>query len=127
MSRRLDEAREALAMFRHEREREPASLFGAEPSLANEGWRRPRSASKRWTGDALEAVRRAALSASHLTVDDVRWPDDSTVDNRARGAVLIAACKAGVLVPTASYVSGGPDRHGRPLRVFRSRLYREVV
>lgn len=112
-SARLSEAIAALDEYREHRQ----------PDLFSVTRESPRSATRQWKEAAQAAIREAAIRLDCLTVEDVIWPSRAhAVDERARGAALLTAARAGVIEVTDEYRRAGPDRHGRPMRVFRSLL-----
>lgn len=77
-----------------------------------------------WRAHALAAVRKAAERHPELTVDDVHEHITLPVlDARALGHVMRTAARDGLIAATGEYrTSRRPATHGRPCRVWRSRL-----
>ncbi len=124
MSARLAEARAALAQVRAERHDEPPSLFDdpltpvLDAVAANAG--------EEWITHALDAIRSAALIYSELTVDQV-WPyvTEAVHDRKAMGAAMRRAAMAQLIERQHGEfrISERPDTHGRPVALWRSRIY----
>jgi hypothetical protein len=81
-----------------------------------------------WFEAALRCVSYLAATRVSFTTDDV-WevlnalPDVSTHEPRALGAVMRRASKQGCIEPSFSYrPSSRTECHGRPVRVWYSRL-----
>jgi hypothetical protein len=103
-------------------------LFGSEPDVRATAIaardeavdRVERHADPTWKVRALEAVRRVP-SGSLFTTDDL-WGDglDEPREPRALGAVMRAAQRGGLAVPTDAYrPSDRPVCHRNPKRVWR--------
>jgi len=118
---RVAEARSAFGAFRAEQARRDAaqasSLFDA-PALP---WEAPASVSSDWAEHALGIVRHLAEMRETLSVIDIAPLVDDAYDNRALGAVLLTAARRG-WIEKGPYIDGGPSRHNRPVRQWRSRL-----
>src|SRR4051812_42164882 len=61
-----------------------------------------------WKDQALENIRRAAIAHRELTIDDIEFPP--TIDNRARGSVMLLAARK-KWIKNIGYVGGGAGRH----------------
>lgn len=121
MSDRLREAREACDQARRERE-----SYGDVPDLFS-AWEQPAAPPDGWIDAALEVVRRAARASPTLTIEDVRPDVPPTVDYRALGALMTRAARCG-WIKADGWVSGNAEqRHGRPIRLWVSRIYREAA
>jgi hypothetical protein len=79
---------------------------------------------------AFECVRALAQCRSQLTADDLaelmaQYPDAPTThDNRALGAVMQKAAKAGLIVATSELAPGRrANRHNSPCRVWKSLIF----
>lgn len=82
-----------------------------------------------WMRQAVDGIWALALNADTLTTDDV-WdaiPDAATThEPRALGAAMKRAASLGYITATDTYrPSARPACHARPVRVWRSLLYRE--
>ena len=80
-----------------------------------------------WLSDARDAVLRVARRQEWLTTDDVWAVLDAEEmpphEPRAMGAVMRQLMAAGIIQPTRDYIeSQRLICHGRPLRIWRSRL-----
>lgn len=108
--------------MRHARERagRGPDLFTAPRPAAQDPWP-SLSTSALWREAALEEVRRVAGRTDTFTVADLDVPDHAQ-DARAVGNVLLEAARRGWIEATDRYASGGAARHGRPVRVWRSKL-----
>ena len=127
---RVLDARAALDAARSERsaaERAQAEgpqlvdLFADPDPLGD--WTNPRSPTQEWTEDAVAALHDLALSRETFTVDAVLSRVGSTYDKRAVGAVLRVGHRQH-WISADVWVAGGPERHGRPIRLWRSLLWR---
>lgn len=113
-STRLLEAQAALNA--HRALEGPPDLFSVIESVgANAG--------EDWNAHALAVVENVARSRPELTVEDVAPHVQETVDRRALGAVMLTAKRKGWLEPLG-YVNAGIERHAKPIRLWRSRLYK---
>jgi hypothetical protein len=83
-------------------------------------------AGEEWKAQALAVVERVARALPELTVEDVAPLVEATVDMRALGAIMLTAKRRGWIV-AAGYVAAGAERHAKPIRLWRSRLYRSEV
>lgn len=87
-------------------------------------------ASEEWMEAARTAVRALARALPSLTTDDV-WREVertgmSTHEPRAMGAVMTRMARDRVIVSTNVTVeSARPENHRRPIRVWRSLVFRE--
>jgi hypothetical protein len=114
MSQKLQDARRYMANMREERWR------AQEPNLFDrDSWQQPQSATSEWHHAMLAIIRRTAEQRSSFTVGDLQIP--ATPDKRAVGAVLLEAARRGWIDP-GGWVSGGNERHGRPIRQWFSNL-----
>src|SRR5262245_17307355 len=114
MSRRLDDTVAAFADYRAKKAEEPPDLFSVlDESLEHAG--------DAWTVAALTAIRNAAQRHAELTVEDIDFPPSH--DMRVVGAAMLEAKRQGVLRPLG-WVGSGRDRHGRPIRLWASLVYR---
>ena len=91
-----------------------------------------RNASVQWKRDALEGVGEVALRERMVTSDlvwtwlEMNCPSSHTHEHRALGAILQRAYKLGIIEPTDTWaLSTKPQQHARPLRVWRSLLFKE--
>lgn len=130
-SPRLQAARAETAAFRALQARReaarPFDLFAEptpEPEPTVDTWTESESATEAWKQHALEVVERTARGRASFTVADVLPQLDETYDTRAVGAVLLTAARKRWIV-SDGWTSGGASRHGRPVRVWRSRLFTE--
>ena len=116
-STRFNEAREALEAFRSSMSPmdDTPDLFSKPMSDASD-----RPLSDRWKAEALALIETVARSRSEFTVEDIDF--EPAIDNRARGAAMQTAAKRGWLKPLG-WVSGDKGRHGRPVRLWASRIY----
>ena len=91
------------------------------------------NASESWKRDAREAVAEVALREASFTSDAVwLWlrlnSPARTHEHRALGAIMQWAHKEGIIEPTEAWVqSQSAQQHARPLRVWRSRIFKGVV
>jgi hypothetical protein len=111
------------------------SLFNPPPRLNIEAARAARdagiaqvesAATDGFKADAAAAIYRSAQDHHEFIVDEV-WkamPDaPRTGDNRAMGAAMLAAKKAGWIEPTGRWVSSAQTQcHANPRQVWRSLL-----
>ena len=84
------------------------------------------NAHKEWLSCANAAVRHLAGYSVSFTADDVRhqmevhYPNVTTHEPRAMGAVMNRAKRAGIIVPTDVFIaSDRPERHRGPIRVWK--------
>lgn len=78
-----------------------------------------------WKAKAREAVRIVAGQQAELTTDDVWKYLPPTRENRALGAIFVAAQKEGLIAWTDRTLrSERPDCNRRPLRVWKSLVFR---
>ena len=90
------------------------------------------NASEAWKRDAREAVVEVAMHEAFLTSDAVwLWlrlnSPARTHEHRALGAIMQWAHKEGIIEPTEAWVqSQSAQQHARPLRVWRSVIFREA-
>ncbi len=77
-------------------------------------------AGDQWKDQALENIRNAALAHRELTIDDIEFP--ATIDNRARGSVMLIAARR-KWIKNIGNVGGGAGRHARPITLWASNLY----
>ncbi len=120
MSDRLVEALDALNRAREQRLRviePPADLF----SNSEPDWTEPVSMSPAWRDAVLAEIERVARTHREFTVQDLNAP--ACYDARAVGAVMVAASRKGWM-RRIGWVGGGPERHGRPVALWASNLYR---
>jgi len=81
-----------------------------------------------WIQQAVEKIRRAALRLPFVTSDDV-WAEglEHPREARALGPVFKRAQAMGLVEPTEMFVlTTQTKRHRAPIRVWKSRIYREV-
>lgn len=80
---------------------------------------------EKWIADAVVIIRALALTRPELTSADV-WERMSVTPNepRAMGAAFRLAKEQGLIRSTGHYVPFGS--HGRPIRVWRSMVRREI-
>lgn len=119
-STRLREAQAAIASYRAQQAAQPDqpdlfSTLAAIESVAEH-------AGDEWRTAALEVVQRVARSRPTLTIEDVAPLVPDTPDRRALGYVMLAAKTSGWL-EALGYVNSGAERHGKPIRLWRSRLH----
>lgn len=80
-----------------------------------------------WHATAFKIVKRLAYRREEFTADDV-WeamPEEllGLVEPRALGSVLLSARRAGIIKATKRYQpTRRPEAHGRPIRVWKSRI-----
>jgi hypothetical protein len=117
VTQRLTDTKRWMKDYRESKARaaqsEPSGLFD------DHSWTQPESATQTWRHDALAVIRRVAESRESFTVEDVRFP--ATVDNRSRGAALLDAARRDWIVQDG-WRTGDRTRHGRPVRLWRSRV-----
>ena len=82
-----------------------------------------------WKIDARRAVEDCAAVLEVLTTDDVwallKGTGSTTTDNRAMGPLMLKAATDGILRHTdKTRLSRRPQCHRRPVRVWRSLVYR---
>lgn len=85
------------------------------------------NADEKWKADAFQAVASIAREQSFLTTDDVwgKVSGDGTHEPRAMGAIMRQAASAELIEATERYEqSGRVACHRRPLRVWRSLVFR---
>lgn len=85
------------------------------------------AASEEWKAAAWDAVKSVSGRLAYFTTDDVwealRESAVSTHENRAMGAVMTRARKAGLIFPTDEWrKSNRPECHSNPKRVWRRTL-----
>ena len=91
------------------------------------------NASESWKADAREAVFEVALYEAAFTSDAVwLWlrlnSPARTHEHRALGAIMQWAHKEGIIEPTEAWVqSPSAQQHARPLRVWRSVIFRGAM
>jgi len=81
-----------------------------------------RAADDAWVAEALSALRWVARGHAYVVADDV-WTRlrRAPREGRALGAVFRRACAMRLVEPTARFVTTlQPERHGAPVRVWRS-------
>lgn len=83
-----------------------------------------------WKDAALDAVLACARQLPRFTTDEVYahglLVGYSTHELRAMGGIMRRACTQGWIVPTDDYrPTARPEAHRRPMRVWRSLVYRE--
>jgi hypothetical protein len=111
---RLLEAQAALASYR-DTHAQP-DLFSAIESVADH-------AGEPWKEQAIAVLEHVARERPELTVEDVAPLVEVTVDMRALGAIKLTGKRRGWLEPLG-YVNANAERHRKPIRLWRSRLYR---
>ena len=84
------------------------------------------NADARWKDACVDTIHRLALEREDFTTDDV-WeamdPEARTHERRAMGAMMRRAADRGWIRPTTLYKpTARPEAHGRPVRVWASRL-----
>lgn len=78
-----------------------------------------------WISAALKAVRAIARSRQTFTTDDLWKHVAAPEEPRAAGPLMLAAMKLGICVPTTQTSQSARKRcHARPLRVWRSLVWR---
>jgi hypothetical protein len=112
-SSRYTEAVHAFETWRLEQKAKPADLFST--AVQN-----PVDSRDFWRAEALAAIERAARTRAELTVEDIAW--SPMIDNRARGAAMQEAARRR-WIKALGWVSGDAGRHGRPVRLWASRVY----
>jgi len=77
-----------------------------------------------WIEVAVKVVETVALRRPELTTNDV-WAglQDDPTERRAIGPVMRVAQKRGLIFGTGHHIPVGS--HGRPLRVWKSLIYRD--
>lgn len=89
---------------------------------------RVESASGAWVESAFQTVHQLALQRPEFTSDAI-WAltGSPPKEPRAMGAVLRRAMRSGIAIATDRTVNSvRPDCHRRPVRVWRSLIYRGV-
>ena len=82
-----------------------------------------------WKKIASDALRKCAETMPEFTSDDV-WEiinktGITTSENRAYGAIVQAAHRAGIIQPTPNFIqSKRPQVHKNPIRIWQSRIYK---
>lgn len=126
MSTRLTEARAALDTARRDRRTAPQrgpTMFTPAESEAEPSWTEPASLSGAVTEHIDAAIRAAAEELEYLSVVDVTPKiTEPLYDLRVIGNRMLAAARRGWIESTGEYESGGAERHGRPIRRWRSLL-----
>jgi hypothetical protein len=83
------------------------------------------AAKEEWKEDVLNAIRMLAEVREYFTSDDVWMEVESPREPRALGAMMRQAKKLGWIEPTTSHVmSIRVACHRRPLRIWRSLIYK---
>jgi hypothetical protein len=126
MSDRLNEARRALDAMRAARD-DGLTLFGDDADAAVESVTSHES--EPWRERALDALYRAARMNLSLTVLDLWYfcaeCMEDVLDARAVGGIMREGARRAWIRATDQYrPSSNPAHHGRPLRVWRSLIYR---
>jgi hypothetical protein len=99
-----------------------AALAAREDALA----RAREGAGEGWMRDALEAVGRLARERREFTTDEVWQAVEAPAEPRAMGAVMCEAARRGLAEATdRTRRSCRVACHARPVRVWRSLVYRE--
>lgn len=82
-----------------------------------------------WLEEALVAVKAVAYACPMLTSEDVADQLERPArEPRALGSVMRCAADQGWIVPTDAWSPArNPVAHRRPMRVWRSNLYREEL
>jgi hypothetical protein len=78
-----------------------------------------------WRGGALAVVCEVARERPELTIEDVSPRVGATLDPRALGRGMVEAKRRG-WVSAAGYVNLGSERHGKPICLWRSSLWRPL-
>lgn len=118
-SDRLREAVETFAQFRAA-QREPAPDLFSQISTAVQ------NAGEIWRAEELRAVEEIAHRHTEFTVEDVSPLVGPTYDGRALGGILLEAERRGIC-HKLGWVGSGRERHGRPVGLWASRIYRGPI
>jgi hypothetical protein len=114
VSRRLNEAVAALEDYRRAK---------AEPNLFDAIERVAEHAGSIWRLEALNALEELARTRETLTVEYLSPLCSTTYDRRALGGILREG-KRRRWIEAAGYVNAGAERHGRPVMLWRSLIFR---
>ncbi len=117
MNRRLHEAVAELDEYRARQAEAQPDLFSVIQAVTE-------AAGTVWTLEVLEAIVTTAKRKPVLTVEDVSPLCPPTIDMRALGGVMLEAQRRGYITK-GGWVTSGRERHGRPVRQWHSRIYRD--
>lgn len=112
-----------------EQERQEDTIRAGEEARDRAIEKAERGADPIWLEEAMLAVKAVAYAEPFLTSEMVAEQiDRTTPEPRALGACMRAAATSAWIAPTDRFTPAiNPTAHRRPMRVWRSLIYREEV